>query len=233
MYIQECLDSIREQQGHFGIEIVWINDGSDALSTTLLEKALAQFQQRTRFCKIIYKKMETNMGVSYCLNQGIQLCTNEIVVRHDSDDIMLPSRIQTQLTFMNAHSDCVLLGSNVVFFTSDGDGKKKINQTQHPEELTWAQYKRTRSHWIMNHPSIMYKRSVVIDVGNYTLERGTSEDFELELKILKKYGKIYNIQNPLVLYRIHPDQVTAGGKTTTPSNPHMVMRRNALIESLM
>ena len=230
VFVQECLDSIREQQGHFGMELVWVNDGSDDLSTKLLEKALEQFRQRSRFCRIVYKKMENNMGVPYCLNQGTLLCTNELVVRHDSDDIMLPHRIQTQLQFMRSHPDCVLLGSNVVLFTIEGKEKKQLNQTCHPAELTWEQYKQSKSHWIMNHPSIMYKRSAVLDVGNYTLERGISEDFELELKILKKYGKIYNIQESLVLYRIHPDQVTYNGKSSTSDN---VMRRNAFIESLI
>ena len=28
-YGSECLESIQNQNGHFGIEVVWINDGSD------------------------------------------------------------------------------------------------------------------------------------------------------------------------------------------------------------
>ena len=38
---------------------------------------------------------------------------------------------------------------------------------------------------------------------------------ELELKILKKYGKIYNISDILLYYRIHSEQVTFNGKANT------------------
>ena len=40
IYIVDCLNSIKSQEGHFGIEIVWINDGSDKLNTILLEREL-------------------------------------------------------------------------------------------------------------------------------------------------------------------------------------------------
>ena len=93
----ECLDSIKKQNGHFGIEIVWINDGSDNLNTKLLEKTLEEFQKNTRFIKFVYKKWDKNMGLVYCLNKGIELCTNEIICRFDSDDFMLENRILKQI----------------------------------------------------------------------------------------------------------------------------------------
>ena len=43
-----------------------------------------------------------------------------------------------------------------------------------------------------------------------------SHDFELELRMLKKYGYIYNFPEVLVKYRIHENQVTfKGGKSGT------------------
>jgi hypothetical protein len=82
----------------------------------------------------------------------------------------------------------------------------------------------------MSHPSLLYKRSAVLSVGNYGLDRCIFEDLELELKLLKQFGKIYNISESLVLYRLHPDQVTYNGKPSTPEN---VARRTAFIESMV
>ena len=231
-YIHECLESIKEQQGHFGIELVWINDGSNELATALLEKILEQFRQTTRFCRLVYHKLESNMGVSYSLNKGVTLCSNELIARHDSDDIMKPHRMLTQLQFMLSHPDCVIVGSNVSFLRLVQDKLMLTGDTNHPTELTWASYKATKpySPWIMNHPSLLYKRSAVLAVGNYGLDRCIFEDLELELKLLKQYGKIYNIAESLVLYRLHPDQVTYAGKPSTPEN---VARRTAFIESLI
>jgi len=231
-YIHDCLESIKEQQGHFGIELVWINDGSNELATTLLEKILEQFRQTTRFCRLVYHKLESNMGVSYSLNKGVTLCSNELIARHDSDDIMKPHRMLTQLQFMLSHPDCVIVGSNVSFLRLVQDKLMLTGDTNHPTELTWASYKATKpySPWIMNHPSLLYKRSAVLAVGNYGLDRCIFEDLELELKLLKQYGKIYNIAESLVLYRLHPDQVTYAGKPSTPEN---VARRTAFIESML
>jgi mannosyltransferase OCH1-like enzyme/glycosyltransferase involved in cell wall biosynthesis len=233
-YIQECIESIKWQNGHFGIELVWINDGSDDLNTTLLEKVLNHVKITTRFFKVVYKKMEENMGIGYCLHEGVNLCTNEIIIKMDSDDIMNSYRIKTQLEFMNTHSDCVLCGTNVnIFKTIQPDNQKQIIQkTTHKEVILWDEYKHETpySHWIMNHSTLCYKKSAILSVGNYNKERSIFEDLELELKMLKKYEKIYNIQDPLVMYRIHEDQVTFAGKSLTNENKSL---RNTFIEGLI
>ena len=39
------------------------------------------------------------------------------------------------------------------------------------------------------------------------------EDLDLILRVLKKYGKIYNLPDVLLYYRLHPGQIThMGGK---------------------
>ena len=91
--LKECLNSIKDQSGHFNIELVCINDGSDDLHSAILEKNLELFKTTTRFCDVIYKKMDTNMGIGYCLHEGVKICSNEIIVRMDSDDIMIHNRI--------------------------------------------------------------------------------------------------------------------------------------------
>jgi hypothetical protein len=230
-YVLECLNSIKAQEGHFGMELVWINDGSNDEATRLLETALNDFLHSTRFCNIVYHNMERNQGVSACLRAGIQLCSHELVMRHDSDDIMLPHRFQTQLAFMKDHTDCVLLGSNIQFLNMVDGGSPSISgRTHHPTTLTWDAYKTTKTHWFMNHPTLMFKRSAVLAVGNYSDGPCTFEDLQLELKLLKQYGVIYNIDEPLVTYRLHPDQVTYAGKTCTPAH---VAARCAFIESLL
>ena len=218
MYIHECLESIKTQVGHFGIELVWINDGSDDLCSRLLELELDKFKQTTRWTKVVYEKMPTNCGISYCLKRGVEMCNNEIIIKMDSDDIMHPERISKQLQFMNSHPDCVLCGSNVQMFSENPqtNAKQFLQNTNHPQIITWDKYKIVKSHWFMNHPSLCYKKSAILSVGNYNTDMNSmSEDFELELRILKKYGVVYNIGDSLVYYRIHPDQATYNGKSST------------------
>lgn len=237
IYIVECLESIRLQNGYFGVELIWINDGSTELNTKLLENELDKFIKRTRFCNLKYHKMEKNKGIVECLNKGIEMSSNEFIFRMDSDDIMYPDRIKTQLEFMEKTSDCTICGSNVFLFKNTGNGNEKIvyKMTNHPEVLEWEEYKNSerKSIWFMNHPTLCFKKSAFFDIGKYDekIKNGT-EDIDLELRFLKKFGKIYNIKEPsLVYYRIHDEQITH--QTSIDENYKKMENLQKLIEKII
>jgi len=213
-YIKECLESIKQQKGYFGIELVWINDGSSSEYTSQLEEELNLFIKRTRFCKLIYHKESENHGVAYSLNNGISLCTNELVFRMDSDDIMLPDRIMKQIEFMKKNRDSVICGANMQLFINENPNNLKdktlLDETFHIMSLKWQDFLKSKPIWFMNHPTICFRRSAVLAVGNYN-DRGRDfmlEDYELELKLMHKYGEIHNVGEILLYYRIHSEQVT-------------------------
>jgi len=209
MYIQECLKSIKCQVGEFNIELVWINDGSNELNTVLLKNCLDNFIKTTRFTNVVYFENETNKGIGYSLNLGINMCSNEIIIKMDSDDIMYNDRIIKQLTFMEMNPDIQICGAQVNFFKKNIENK--INSTTHPS-ISWDEYIKHKSHWITNHPTLCYRKSAVINVGNYDKNKSRmTEDFEITLKLLKHYKYIYNFQEPLLYYRIHEEQVTNSG----------------------
>jgi len=228
VYIKECLDSIKAQTGHFGMEIVWINDGSDDLNTKLLEAQLTRFEKTTRFCRVVCHRQEQNVGVAQSLHNGVLLCSYEYVCRMDSDDVMFSDRIQKQLEFMNRYPKAPCCGTNIQFFSERGAGQS----TNHPTVLTWENYKRVKSHWFMNHPTICFRKSAILEVGNYSTDTTTinAEDLELEVRLLKRYGAIYNLTEVLLYYRIHEGQVTYNGKSDTP---YWRERRNQFIENMI
>ena len=226
VFLRECLDSIKAQNGIFGIEVVWINDGSDAEHTAMVEEELALFERRSRFCKVVYQRTAKNEGVASALNRGIDLCSHDLIFRMDSDDIMVPNRIKTQLDFMKQNPECVCCGSNMSVFVSISASvsasisanttvKKTIQTaTEHPYCIQWerlcAVYKEHGGipAWFMNHPTLCYKKDVVVSLGKYDTTVGSLEDYELELRIVKQHGVVYNIQENLLMYRSHVGQVT-------------------------
>ena len=214
VYIKECLDSIKGQVGHFGMELVWVNDGSTEMNTKILEGMLKRFEETTRFTKLVYLKHESNQGIGKSLNDGVLLCTNELIVKMDSDDIMWPQRIEKQLDFMNNNPAAPCCGTNLQFYY---DGGKLGNTTSHSTILKWEDYKKTKSHWFMNHPTAIFRKSAILEVGNYHSESTViAEDFELELRLMKRFGAIYNLSEVLLYYRIHDGQVTYNGASSTP-----------------
>lgn len=215
-YIKECLDSIRDQEGMINIEIVWIDDGSNDLNTKILLNLLNNFKNETRCIEIKYYKNETNKGVAYSLNRGLTLCSNDLVFRMDSDDIMVSNRLLIQSSLMNNYPHIMLCGAQVSYMDIN---KNEIYQPTQHQSLNWEQFvamnriNHPECHWFLNHPTVCFRKSAVLECGSYNVETKQIEDFELWLKMLKKYKYIHNLPDVLLKYRIHDQQVTfRGGK---------------------
>jgi hypothetical protein len=118
---------------------------------------------------------------------------------------MHPERIKKQLEFMEKTQNCVICGSNIFLFETTCNGNEKIvdKMTNHPEIIEWEQYKKSeeKSVWFMNHSTLCFNKSAFNDVGKYNknIKDGT-EHFDMELRFLKRFGRVYNIKEPLLYY---------------------------------
>jgi hypothetical protein len=198
-FLAPCLQSIQSQEGHFHIELVWVNDGSDAIHTQILRNLLTQFEQSCRFVKVVYSENGENRGLGYSLNKGVCMCRHEIILRMDSDDIMVNTRCQTQFQTMTHNSHIQLAGGQIRMFE---EGHDNIDQTNHPS-ISWNQYNAHPRRWFINHPTWCFRKSAVLDVGNYNESLTRFEDFDLAMRMLKRYGFIYNSPDVLVYHRVH------------------------------
>ena len=138
-----------------------------------LKSELDIFKNTTRFCNIIYKTNEYNNCIS--------ICNNDIIFIAEPNDIMNINRISIQLDFMNKTPDCVLCGSNIQFFN-------KMLKTNYPSVFTIDDYNKNNLLIFMNKKTLCFRKNVVLEM---------KEDIEL----LQKHGKIYNIQECLILCR--------------------------------
>jgi len=207
-YIEECLKSIKEQIGNFGMELVWINDCSNEENTNTQLELLSELETLKNF-KLIYNRTRINRGISFCLHQGVLLCSNELILRMDSDDIMINNRIQTQIEYMKNNTSCVLCGSNIISFETINGIKSEIQKSNHKNILTWNKYITDPKDWFLNHPTLCFKKSAILRAGNYRRNfKAPFEDLELELRVLKMFGSVHNIESCLVLYRHHNNQIS-------------------------
>jgi glycosyltransferase involved in cell wall biosynthesis len=227
-HLHSCFESIKNQIGNFNIEVVVVNDGSNKEHTNILRDELAFFESSTRFCTVKYISNDTNKGLGYSLNRGLQECSNEIVLRMDTDDIMKEERISVQLEFMKKNPECALCGSQVEMFKDD-DVDNILSITRHIS-IAWSDYKKSirlqNNHWMMNHPTFCLRRSKILEVGNYNdTIHSMVEDFDLILRVLKRFGKIYNLPKSLLKYRLHGNQLT-----NNAGHPKWKQTRNELVK---
>lgn len=237
-YIKECLDSIKGQIGYFGIEVVWIDDGSSPDNRVSLEKELENFKRTTRFTRVIYKSNDINKGTAISSNIGLELCSCELVFKMDSDDIMMPERIKKQMDFMDKNPKVVICGANIKLFKNilanneTYNQKLFINETAHPATITWNDLYDNKYSWYMNNPTLCYRKNVIKQIDNYRTDDSRIlylyEDYDLLARILKSYQIAYNLPDVLLLYRLHPNQLTHQLDINSSEN---VSLRNDIIEN--
>lgn len=225
-YVYEAFTSIKDQTGWVGIELVVVNDGCSTTYTSKLLELIAHFEMTTRWCKVVYIGMPYNRGISVALHTGIMACSQDIVFRMDADDIMIPTRITLQLQFMDANPDAVVCGGQISCFENPDSNDPKIKRivlnTTHPRHIHWDDYAmntemNSRFSWIMNHPTLCFRREAVIHVGNYReIDHFKMEDIDLLLRLMKEYKTLHNLPDILLYYRLHDKQLT----TPMRSNPY-------------
>lgn len=152
-----------------------------------------------KFKVIVSKKP----GISNVLNLGISESSGEYIARIDADDLMRRDRLKLQLAFLEINQDVVCVGSQVTKINADGI---QIGESSYP--LTNKQIiKNLLFRNCIAHPSVMYRRSAIIQTGGYRHELNGAEDYDLWLRI-SRLGKIVNLNEPLTLYRVWPNQIT-------------------------
>jgi glycosyltransferase involved in cell wall biosynthesis len=192
-YLKEAIESILNQT-YTNFELIIINDGSIDTSEKIIKF----------FCdsRIIYLYQE-NQGLAATLNNGIKIAKGKYIARQDQDDISLPDRFKRQIAYLEAHSQCGMVGCWAKILTGNSS-KERFHK--HPSEYAEILFELLFDNPIV-HSSVMIRRSVFETVGLYTTDkmRQPPEDYELWSRIAKYYP-IANIPEVLQHYR----QVSTG-----------------------
>lgn len=191
-YVAEAVESILGQTlGDFEF---LIEDSSTDGTTEILRRYAAR-DPRIRL------EIQPKRGVAGALNGLIDRARGEFIARMDADDIASPGRFAIQVEYLRAHPECVLVGSRVRVIDPEGDPLCDWCTMQRHEAIDSA-YLRGERTTAMSHPSVMMRREAVLAVGKY--RPSVIEDIDLFLR-LAEYGRIANLPDVLLQYRIHAD----------------------------
>jgi glycosyltransferase involved in cell wall biosynthesis len=140
--------------------------------------------------------LEANVGLGLALDQGMAACSHDIVARMDADDIAVPHRFAVQVPMIEAGVD--LVGSSLLEFerTPDQIVGKRVPPLEPAQIVRYARF-----HQPFNHPTVVYRRSVVEAAGGYR-HLALMEDYLLFAKMIRQGASVANVEEPLVLYRV-------------------------------
>lgn len=192
LYIKEAVDSILNQT-FTDFEFLIIDDASTDKTVSVIKT------YNDPRIQLIEKPV--NSGLTISLNMGLVLAKGIYIARMDGDDISLPKRFEKQVAFLDGNPEVIMcatsysiIGDNEIFLLPETHQEIKINF------LTGN---------CIVHPSVMLRNNVIV-ANNiiYDQQMEPAEDYDLWVRLLL-IGKLHNLQECLLRYRVHDLQVSS------------------------
>lgn len=177
-------------------EILIIDDGSTDISRIELMNYL-NYDSR------IVLHVREHLGLVETLNFGLRNAKHELIARADVDDIYDSRRISLQVKYLSTHPDTVAVFSDYRILSSDGVNLGLFPSAVFPELTAFSLVSSQRT----PHPSVMYRKSIVLECGGYFQEDFPAEDLALWIRLVEK-GQIAAIPEMLLNYTVHNASVT-------------------------
>ncbi|MCB1153238.1 glycosyltransferase [bacterium] len=206
-WVRECIESVLAQQGA-RFETILVDDGSTRPDTLA---ALALFENH-RGVRVIRRQ---HAGLGPALNAGITAADADLIIRHDSDDVMMPGRLVRQVALMNDHPEWVLCAGQMVMTDDQGREIRRTNLAIDPKTSPGDQP------WAIAHPTVAMRRFPVMRLGGYA--NMPAEDLDLWCRLHDAGYVQAVVPEFFTRYRTHPGQVTAQAAATQAAGTQTAM----------
>lgn len=144
--------------------------------------------------RISYFKNDKNLGISKSRNKLIELAKGEFLAVFDHDDISLPTRLEKEVAYLDAHPE-------VGVISSARENFPKIKRSYYPENNLNIKIGLMKG-CVVVHTAAMIRKSVLENSGiRYEEKYSPAEDYMLFLRLVG-VTMFHNIPEILVRYRI-------------------------------
>ena len=189
-HLAAALDSIAAQTLP-AREVVVVEDGP---LTAEQHAVLDDFAARQP--GVVRVALPVNRGAGVANQAGLEAATGAWVAKADADDVLVPHRFERQVAALR-ESGADLCGSAMWEFDEDPDRpvRLRVNPLDHE-----AIARRMRFNNPINHPTVVYRRGLALEVGGYPTMR-FMQDYDLFARLLAGGARMTNLEEPLVLFR--------------------------------
>jgi glycosyltransferase involved in cell wall biosynthesis len=195
-YVAAATESILAQT-YTEFEFLIIDDGSTDSSLAVV----TEYAKADRRIRVISR---ANRGLITTLNEGLVESRGRYIARMDADDVAMPSRLREQVAFLAANARCVLLGTSFILIDEHGNVVSAWRSLIHDLTIKHA----LPVEGCICHPTAMYRKSAVLEVGGYREAYVAAEDYDLWRR-LAKIGELRNLPEPLLYKRESQTAVSA------------------------
>lgn len=192
-YMRETIESVISQTFE-SWELLLIDDCSSDDSAAIAE----MFSARDSRIKVI--KLSQNSGAAVARNRGIEMARGRFIAFLDSDDLWLPDKLDTQISFMKSNG-VSLSYSSYLKCNSLGE---VVGLSEIPNEVVYSDLLKVCSIGCL---TAIYDTQTVGKVYMPLIRK--RQDLGLWLKILKLVESAKGIDTPLAIYRIREGSISS------------------------
>ncbi|MCM8775444.1 MAG: glycosyltransferase [Candidatus Omnitrophica bacterium] len=187
--VSDAIESVLAQT-YKDYEIIVVDDGSTDGTEEMI---------RSKYGDRLHYIRQTNQGISAARNAGIRSAKGDFIAFLDSDDMWLPEKLEKQITYLDQHSNLGFLCTRFKAYSIHNKDAVRFG----PEGFSTKFAELLMSDNFIPTSTVMVRRAVLDDVGLFDPDIPTYEDFDLWLRIAKKYP-FDCLQDILTIYREHP-----------------------------
>jgi len=194
-YLPKAVDSILNQT-YSDFDYIIVDDGSNDATPAYLASLT---DPRVQIIS------QPNTGTGPAAQHGLKYCSGEYIARMDADDYSLPTRLEEQVAFMDAHPEVGLLGCQMAPMGDKRVGRSLEMPTTHPKIFADMMAGR---HGIA-HSCLLIRTARLREVGGYwTLP--LQDEWDMTLKV-GEISQLANLDQVLFHYRIHSGSINGTG----------------------
>ena len=186
-YLPATLASIEAQTYRNFELLVWDNGSTDDTVAELRRWVPGRIPGRIA--------VGTPLSLGKSLARLVDLAATEMCARIDADDLCHPTRLERQVGFLEMHASVGIVGTQIEFIDENGAHLPGAwTQPDEDAEIRWQ----LRWQCPFSHPTVLFRRSVVLEAGNYA--DCIPEDADLWFR-MGRVTEMANLPDVLVKYR--------------------------------
>ncbi|WP_137170446.1 glycosyltransferase [Marinomonas sp. FW-1] len=192
-FISETIISVLNQS-YTDWEMIVVDDFSNDTSVSVIQS----FINKDGRIKLI--QLSENSGAAIARNTAIKVASGRYIAFLDSDDLWMPDKLEKQVSFMKANEYPFCYAA----YDKIDENGQFFGHVGVPDKVSYSDLLKTCSIGCL---TAMYDTDYFSKV--YMPTSTKREDFATWLKLLKKTGYAYGLNESLARYRVYQNQTSA------------------------